>query len=430
MLHLKAGLRRLLQGIGDDGAGAFLALLAEQHLGLLQILRAGASLGQRREPLPEVADQLPGAAGERGEGGVPGLLQEGWRVGGQHRCRCRSRCAGRLSPALSSWRSCRAWGGPPVERRVFRFGFGPWHVVHHPVRTAVAVLGGLVADVIEVFGGQVRFMDFVHLLFDVIVVRVALLRGEGTVLGVQERGMGVMVLEGGEEFIAEDFVAALGRRREGFEVVVVQGPGGGAIEDLPIRLVEEEIDGVGCRAVGQPLAREDHAVAGEARFEGPLSPIVGFIVEFGRDIRSSVCVKRLFHLAIGSSTRGYIQVFTHLFEAVQPDDLGEGSAQCVDAPVDNERVEFVRQLARCTKIEVRRDLPVQLNLALGVFLGDVNMHPPLLGEVMDREPREHGFRPDDGERCERSGFRVFLLLRQVMYWELRHWQDLFSGPCP
>ena len=88
-------------------------------------------------------------------------------------------------------------------------------------------------------------MDFVHLLFDVVVVRVALLRREGTVLGVQERGLGVAVLEGGEEFIAEDFVAALGRRREGFEVVVVQGPGGGVIEDLPIRLVEEEIDGVG-----------------------------------------------------------------------------------------------------------------------------------------------------------------------------------------
>ena len=109
-----------------------------------------------------------------------------------------------------------------MQRRVFRFGFGSWHVVHHPVRAAVAVLGGLVADVIEVFGGQVRFMDFVHLLFDVIVVRVALLRGEGTVLGVQERGMGVMVLEGGEEFRAEDFVAALGPRREGFEIVVVQ----------------------------------------------------------------------------------------------------------------------------------------------------------------------------------------------------------------
>ena len=108
MLHLKAGLRRLLQGIGDDGAGAFLALLVKQRFSLLEILRCGTTRGALREPLPEVADQLPGAAGERGEGGVPGLLQEVWRVGGQRLCSGKSGCDGLLSPALSPWRACRA----------------------------------------------------------------------------------------------------------------------------------------------------------------------------------------------------------------------------------------------------------------------------------------------------------------------------------
>jgi len=64
-------------------------------------------------------------------------------------------------------------------------------------------------------------VHFVHLLFDAGGIGVALLGGEGAVLGVQQLGMGMPVLEGGEEFIAEDFVAALGRWREGFEVVVV-----------------------------------------------------------------------------------------------------------------------------------------------------------------------------------------------------------------
>ena len=57
-----------------------------------------------------------------------------------------------------------------------------------------------------------RFMHFVHLLFDVGGIGVALLSGEGAVLGVQQLGLGMPVLQGGEELIADDFIAALGGR--------------------------------------------------------------------------------------------------------------------------------------------------------------------------------------------------------------------------
>jgi hypothetical protein len=50
VLHLKAGLRRLLQSIGDDGAGALLALRAEQRCRLLEFLRAGGRWGSAASP--------------------------------------------------------------------------------------------------------------------------------------------------------------------------------------------------------------------------------------------------------------------------------------------------------------------------------------------------------------------------------------------
>lgn len=161
---------------------------------------------------------------------------------------------------------CGTPAGARVQRRVLGAGFRAWHVVHHPVRAAFLVRGGFVADACEIPRGQMGFVDFVHLLFDVGGIGVPLLGGESAVLGVQQLGMGMTVLEGGEELIAEDFVAALGGRREGGEVGVVQGPGGSVREHLPIRLIEDEVDGVSGGPVGQPFACEDDAVAREAGF--------------------------------------------------------------------------------------------------------------------------------------------------------------------
>src|SRR5262249_5067822 len=84
--------------IGDDDAGALLALRADEGLGLLEFLRTGAPLGALHEPLAEVADEVAGAAAERGDGGAPGLLRVegrvlprsgGPRTGGLQRARTR-----------------------------------------------------------------------------------------------------------------------------------------------------------------------------------------------------------------------------------------------------------------------------------------------------------------------------------------------------
>ena len=58
VLHLEAGLQGLLQGIGDDGACPLLPLHADEGLGLLEFLGAGATLGVLHEPLPKVADEV------------------------------------------------------------------------------------------------------------------------------------------------------------------------------------------------------------------------------------------------------------------------------------------------------------------------------------------------------------------------------------
>ena len=46
------------------------------------------------------------------------------------------------------------------------------------------------------------------------------------------------------------------------QIVVVQRPGRGTIEDLPIRLVEDEIDGVGASRWPSVTARQDLATRG------------------------------------------------------------------------------------------------------------------------------------------------------------------------
>jgi hypothetical protein len=188
------------------------------------------------------------------------------------------------------------------------------------------------------------FVDFVHLFFDVGVVAVALLRREGAVLRVQELCMGMLVLECSKEFIAEDFVAALSRWREGFQVVVVQGPGRGVIQDFPIRLVEDEIDGVGCRTVGQPLASEDHAVPGEASFEGALRAIGGGITELGQNGDKSILEQSLFDTRVPVPTYDHVKVPTNLGDASKTEHFGQGPTQGVDDLMNDNGIKFVCQL--------------------------------------------------------------------------------------
>ena len=91
-------LRGLLQGIGDDGARPLLALRADEGLGLLEFLGAGAPLGALPEPLPEVADAVAQVgAGQHAPGHTDDDCRA-WQADGRGRP---ARSAGRhLPPGL------------------------------------------------------------------------------------------------------------------------------------------------------------------------------------------------------------------------------------------------------------------------------------------------------------------------------------------
>ncbi len=194
------------------------------------------------------------------------------------------------------------------------------------------------------------------------------------------------VLEGGEEDIAEDFVAALGSRGERLEVVVVQWPDGGVIEDLPVGLIEDKVNGIGDSSIGQPLAGEDHAVAGEAGFEGALRAIGGGIAEFRGEEGGGILEKRLLDTRVPAPAYDHRQVSTNLGDAAQAEHFGQWPTQGMDALINHDGVEFICQVPGLAIRRVGRDLPVQLDLALGVFPGNFYLHPPLLREVVDGEP--------------------------------------------
>ena len=63
-------------------------------------------------------------------------------------------------------------------------------------------------------------MDLVHLFLDVVPVEVADLRGEQAVLGVRKLGAGIVVAERRIDLVTHHLVEALGRRRQGPEILI------------------------------------------------------------------------------------------------------------------------------------------------------------------------------------------------------------------
>ena len=132
---------------------------------------------------------------------------------------------------------------------MFDFCFVPDGVEHHPVFPALGVGGHLVGDFVYVTGFDVWAMHFVHLFFYMVVVEVALLCGKSAVVGVTELRFCFLVAECRKDFVTDDFVEALCCWWECFEVVVVEGSGWCVVEDVEIRFVEDEENGICFSAV-------------------------------------------------------------------------------------------------------------------------------------------------------------------------------------
>ena len=109
-----------------------------------------------------------------------------------------------------------------------------------------------------------RPVNLVHLAPHMLPIEVAGLRGMGAEFGIDELGPRPVVLQGGVHLVAQKLVEPLRGRGQAFQVVVIERPGHRPVDDLDENIVQDDIDAVGLPAVGQFLAGEDDAVAGEA----------------------------------------------------------------------------------------------------------------------------------------------------------------------
>ena len=91
--------------------------------------------------------------------------------------------------------------------------------------------------------------------------------------GIGELGSRPVVFQRGVHLVAEEFVETLRGRGQAFEIVVIERPRHRPVDDLHVNIIENDIDRIGLAAVGQFLAGEDDAVAGEVRFQRPFGAI-------------------------------------------------------------------------------------------------------------------------------------------------------------
>ena len=67
-------------------------------------------------------------------------------------------------------------------------------------------------------------MHFIHLLLEVVVIEVALLRRAGAVIRVGKLGFGVLVSQRNKDAPADDLIKPLRRRRQNPQVIVIERP--------------------------------------------------------------------------------------------------------------------------------------------------------------------------------------------------------------
>src|SRR4051812_47426454 len=109
---------------------------------------------------------------------------------------------------------------PVREGLVFSEGLGTWCVEHFPIGIPCRVRRGMVVHFGDVSRLAVFYVKFVHLLFDVIKVAVADLRGILTVIGVKHFSPGAATGNGSVHLKAEQLIKALRTWGELLKVVV------------------------------------------------------------------------------------------------------------------------------------------------------------------------------------------------------------------
>ena len=134
-------------------------------------------------------------------------------------------------------------------------------------------------------------MNLVHLAADALPIDMAGLRGMGTEVGIDELGSRPVVFQGGVHLVAEQFVEPLRGRGQALEVVVIERAGHRPVDDLDEDIVEDDVDAIGLAAVGQLLAGEDDAVAGEAGLQRPFGAVGLPVADLGGDAGTGVLIQ-------------------------------------------------------------------------------------------------------------------------------------------
>ena len=218
--------------------------------------------------------------------------------------------------------------------------------MQEPVGLAVGVGRGRRPDLRQVARRQVRPVDFVHLFFDLLVGPIPLLRREQTILAIAEGGVRPAMREGGKEVVTQEFVEPLGHGREGLQVGIVERPYRGMVEDLPIGLAEDQVDGVGQGAIGQPLSLKHDTVARKAGFEAPLAPVAVPVAQLGDDIGAGILVEGALEMLLLAATGIEAQLGGHLAQAPDVEHPRHRTWQGIEEPVDHQGIQFVGEAAQ------------------------------------------------------------------------------------
>ena len=161
--------------------------------------------------------------------------------------------------------------------------------------------------------------NFIHLLFNVVEIKVAGGGGKQTILGIKQLGARVAVVQGAVNLVGDDLVKTLRDGRQRFHVVVIERAVDGGAEDLLIDVVQHQIDGIGGSALGEFLSGKDDAVTVKNRFEPLLAIVLGAVADLGGDAGGRILQQGFFD-GVGVGAQPHL--FGDFAEAAQADGFG------------------------------------------------------------------------------------------------------------
>src|SRR5262249_4551715 len=138
-------------------------------------------------------------------------------------------------------------------------------------------------------------MHFVHLLLNLIIVIIALLRRERAILRIQHYRLRELVLEGRINLVADKLIETMRRWRKSPDVFVVKRTCLCTIQDLPITIMEHDVHGVRFAPIWEFVPIKPYFIAGKGSLQFFLGAVCCSILEIGRNTGKSVLEERLLY---------------------------------------------------------------------------------------------------------------------------------------